>query len=208
MRREDWDRRYAEHELVWSAGPNRFLVAEVEGLAAGRALDLACGEGRNAIWLATLGWEVTGVDFSEVAIRKGRDRAAREGVVVDFLCADLLEYEPDRSSFDLVLLLYFHLPPSELRTVLSRASSALVEGGTLLVLGHDRTNLTDGVGGPSDAGLLYTPDEIAAELPGLDVVKAERVLRDVEGETRPAIDALVLARRPPHTVDRSRPHDG
>jgi 2-polyprenyl-3-methyl-5-hydroxy-6-metoxy-1,4-benzoquinol methylase len=195
MRREDWDRRYAEVENLWAVKPNRFLVAEVEVLEPGRALDLACGEGQNAIWLASLGWEVTGVDFSEVAIAKARARAERDGVDVAFLCADLLEYEPDRSRFDLVLLLYFHLPSSELRTVLRRAQSALAAGGTLVLLGHDRTNLTDGVGGPSHPDILYTPDELAAALPGLVIEKAERVLRDVTGEERDAIDSLVRARR-------------
>jgi hypothetical protein len=94
------------------------------------------------------------------------------------------------------LLLYFHLPPSELRTVLTRAQSALAKGGTLVLLGHDRTNLTDGVGGPSDPDILYTPEELAATLPLLEIGKAERVLRDVTGEERDAIDALVRARKP------------
>jgi hypothetical protein len=79
--------------------------------------------------------------------------------------------------------------------VLRRAQSALAAGGTLVLLGHDRTNLTDGVGGPSDPDILYTPDELAAALPGLVIEKAERVLRDVTGEERDAIDSLVRARR-------------
>ena len=195
MQREDWDRKYAETGLLWSATPNRLLVAEVAELPPGRALDLACGEGRNAVWLATLGWKVTGVDYSAVAIDKARSRARRDGVEVEFLCADLLAYEPDPSSFDLILLLYFHLPRAELRTVVSRAQSALAEGGTIVVIGHDRTNLTEGVGGPSDPEILYTPDEIAAELTELEIEKATRVFRDVEGEERDAIDALVRARK-------------
>jgi SAM-dependent methyltransferase len=196
VKREDWDRRYAQVENVWSANPNPFLVAEVAGLPPGRALDLACGEGQNAIWLATLGWDVTGVDYSEVAIAKARARAGRDGVDVEFLCADLLDYEPDRGVYDLVLLLYFHLPPAELRTVLARASTALAGGGTLIVLGHDRTNLTEGVGGPSDPAIHYTPEELVAQLRGLEIEKAERVLRAVDGADRPAIDTLVRARRP------------
>jgi SAM-dependent methyltransferase len=195
VQREDWDKRYASTDNLWSATPNRFLVAEAADLPRGRALDLACGEGRNAIWLASLGWDVTGVDFSEVAIAKARAWAEREGVDVEFLCEDILAYEPAPSSFDLILLLYFHLPPAELRTVLSRVPPALAEGGTVVLIGHDRANLTDGVGGPSDPAVLYTPDEIVAELSGLRIEKAERVLRDVPGADRPAIDALVRARR-------------
>jgi SAM-dependent methyltransferase len=196
MRREDWDRRYAEVENLWAAKPNRFLVAEVSDLPPGRALDLASGEGQNAIWLAGLGWRVTGVDYSEVAIAKARARAERDDASVEFVCADLVSYEPQPESFDLVLLLYLHIPTEERRVVLERAAGALAPGGTFLLIGHDRKNMTDGVGGPSDPAILYTPDEIAGKLPGLEIEKAERVLRDVRGEERNAIDALVRARRP------------
>ena len=195
MRRDDWDRRYSEKELLWSAEPNRFLVAELAGLPSGRALDLACGEGRNAIWLAELGWDVTAVDFSEIAIGKARQIAARRQIDVTFLCADLLDYEPKRSAFDLVLVFYLQLPAGELRVVLSRAAGAVTPGGTFLLVGHDSTNLKHGVGGPSEPSVLYTPDDIVAELGGLEIEKAERVLRNVEGAARPAIDALVRARR-------------
>ena len=196
MQREDWDKRYASVENLWAVKPNRFLVAEVAGLEPARALDLACGEGQNAIWLATLGWDVTGVDFSEVAIAKARARADRDGVRVEFTCADLLAYEPAAGAFDLVLVLYLHIPADGRRQVLANAAAALAPGGTFVLVGHDLTNLTDGVGGPSDPDLLCTPDQIAAELPGLEIVKAERVFRDVAGEERDAIDALVRARRP------------
>jgi SAM-dependent methyltransferase len=196
MQREDWDRRYAEVENLWAVRPNRFLVAQVEALEPGRALDLACGEGQNGIWLAGLGWDVTGVDFSEVAIAKARARAQRDGVDAVFVCADLRDYEPGAGAFDLVLVLYLHIPADERRGVLARAAAALSPGGTFVFVGHDLTNMTDGVGGPSDPRLLCTPDEIASELPGLDIEKAERVFRDVRGEDRDAIDALVRARRP------------
>ena len=124
MRPEDWDKRYASTANLWSTKPNRFLVAEVEHLEPGRALDLACGEGQNAIWLATRGWDVTGVDYSEVAIAKARSRAERESVTVQFVCADLVEYEPEASSFDLVLVLYLHVPTSERRRILAKATGS------------------------------------------------------------------------------------
>jgi 2-polyprenyl-3-methyl-5-hydroxy-6-metoxy-1,4-benzoquinol methylase len=196
VKREDWDRRYAGTDSVWSLTPNRFLVAEAQDLPAGRALDLACGEGRNAIWLAERGWSVTAVDFSGVAIEKGRRRAAEEGVEVDFRVGDLVELEPESRSSDLVLVLYLHIDPDERRVVLARAAEAVAPGGTFLFVGHDLLNCTEGVGGPSDERLHSTPGEIASELPGLEIVKAERVLREVEGEDRPAIDTLVRGRRP------------
>jgi SAM-dependent methyltransferase len=197
VQREDWDARYAAVENLWAAKPNRFLVAEVAKLPPGRALDLACGEGQNAIWLATLGWEVIGVDYSEVAIGKARARAERQGVAVDFVCADLVSYEPQSRAFDLVAILYLHIPAHERAGVLERAAEAVAPGGTLVFVGHDLSNLTDGVGGPKDPTLLVTADEVAAELPGLGIEKTTTVLRDVHGEKRDAIDTLVRARRPP-----------
>jgi SAM-dependent methyltransferase len=196
MQREDWDRRYAAVENLWATRPNRFLVAEAAEISPGRALDLACGEGQNAIWLASLGWDVTGVDYSEVAIAKANARAERDGVAVEFASADLVEYEPRRGAYDLVLVLYLHIPSVERAAVHAKATAALAPGGTFLLLGHDRANLTDGVGGPSDPDILYTADEIAAELPGLEIEKATTVLRDVDGEDRDAIDTIVRARRP------------
>ncbi len=195
MKREDWNRRYAGAESLWSRKPNRFLVAEVEGLEPGRALDLACGEGQNAVWLAGLRWEVTAVDYADVAVAKGIERAARAGVAVDFQVRDLLDYVPEPRAFDLVLILYLHMTSEGRRLVLERAADAVAPGGTLVLVGHDLLNLTEGVGGPSDADLLFTPDDVVAELPGLEIAKAERLLRDVDGHDRPAIDALVRARR-------------
>ncbi len=195
MDRSSWDERYRTEELVWKAEPNRFLVAEVGSLRPGRALDLACGEGRNALWLAERGWEVVGVDFSAVGLDKARSLAASRGLRVELVEADLREWDPPEASFDLVVLMYLHLPAADRRQVLAAASRALAPGGTLLVVGHDSTNLTDGVGGPQDASVLYTPDEIAAELSGVKLERAERVRRRLE-DGREAIDALVRARRP------------
>lgn len=196
MRREDWNERYAAVENLWASRPNRFLVAEVAELPPGRALDLACGEGQNAIWLASLGWAVRGVDYSDVAIAKARGRAERDGADVDFVCADLVTYEPEPEAFDLVIVLYLHIPSRERRGVLAKAAAAVAPGGTFLFLGHDLTNLTEGVGGPSDPDILASPEEIAGELPALEIEKATTFLRDVRGQERDAIDNLVRARRP------------
>lgn len=196
MKRDHWDRKYAETEQLWAIAPNRSFAAETADLSAGRALDLACGEGRHAVWLAERGWEVTAVDFSNVAIARACARAAMEQVEVDFRCADLLDFVPDREAFDLVLVLFLQLPGDERGLVLSRATAAIAPGGTFLLVGHDLENLDKGFGGPSDASLLYTPEDIVAEIPGLEIEKAERVLRPVDGADRPAIDVLVRARRP------------
>jgi SAM-dependent methyltransferase len=194
---EEWDRRYAESGLLWSAQPNRFLVAEVSGLAPGRALDLACGEGRNAIWLAGLGWDVTGVDFSEVAIAKAREQASAATVDVDWLVADLLDYEPAPRSFELVISFYLQVRASDRARIFPAAANAVAEGGTFLLVGHDSSNLTDGYGGPQDPSVLYTSEDVVADLPGLTVERAEVVERPVETPDgrRVALDVLVRAQR-------------
>jgi SAM-dependent methyltransferase len=107
MQRDDWNRRYGTSELVWTAQPNRFLVAEVSSLPPGRALDLAAGEGRNAVWLAERGWQVIAVDFSDVAIEKGRGLAQARGVQVEWQERDLTDYEPEPRAFELVVVMYF-----------------------------------------------------------------------------------------------------
>ena len=197
MEREGWNRKHREAGLLFGAEPNRFLVAEVGDLPAGRALDLACGSGRNAVWLAAGGWRVTGVDFSDVALAQARALAAERGVEVEWVQGDLREWQPPERQFDLVAVLYLQVPAHERRAVLARSAAAVAPGGTLLVVGHDLENLDGGHGGPQDPRVLFTPDEVAGELPGLEIEKAERVLRPVETEDGQvqAIDALVRARR-------------
>jgi SAM-dependent methyltransferase len=194
MQREDWDARHGEAGLLFGAEPNRFLVAEAAGLPPGRALDLACGSGRNAVWLARQGWSVVAADFSEVAIEQARALAAERGVDVAWVEADLREWEPPARAFDLVVVLYLQLPAEERGPIMRRAAEAVAAGGTMLVVGHHSDNLTSGSGGPKDPRVLFTPEDIAAELDGLEIEKAEAVLRPVDG-ARDAIDALVRARR-------------
>jgi len=192
-----WDQRYSGPDLVWGAGPNRFVAEEVTALPPGRAIDLGTGEGRNAIWLAERGWEVTAVDFSAAGLARAARLAAERTVTVDWVQADLLAWQPEPGGYDLVLIAYLHLPSAGLARVFRAAAAAVAPGGTLLVVGHDRDNIARGHGGPQDPDRLYTPAEIIAELGGLGIVRAEQVLRPVrtpEGE-RTAIDTLVRAER-------------
>ena len=143
---------------------------------------------------------MTAVDFSRVGLEKGRTLSAAHGVLdrqVDWVGADLGEYEPARAAFDLVLIAYLQVGAELRGRVLAGAAAALVPGGTLLVVGHDLTNLTEGVGGPTSPDVLYTPEAITAGLPGLRILRAERV-RTVErdGGRATAIDTLVRAERP------------
>ena len=160
----------------------------------GRALDLACGEGRNAVWLAERGWEVTGVDFAAVGLDKARGLAIARGVESTWVEADLLDYAPPPEAFDLVVILYLQLPAEERSRVLRSAAPAVAPGGTLVVVAHDRSNLDHGHGGPQDPGVLATPEEVAADLDGLEVERADVVERR-DGDLV-ALDLLVRAHRP------------
>jgi len=199
--RQQWDERYSGAEFEWSMHPNQFVAEQLGGLPSGRALDLAAGEGRNSVWLAERGWSVTAVDFSRVGLEKGRKLSGAHGVPdgqVDWVVADLGEYQPARAAFDLVLIAYLQVGADLRGRVLAGAAAALVPGGTLLVVGHDLTNLTEGVGGPTSPEVLYTPEAITAGLPRLRILRAERVRRTVErdGGQATAIDTLVRAERP------------
>ncbi|MBV7701329.1 class I SAM-dependent methyltransferase [Nocardia nova] len=212
----EWDERYAQSELVWGAPPNATVVEHIFGLERHirlvpdvpgeappelpRALDLACGEGRHALWLATHGWQVRAVDFSQVGIDKGRTVASRLSRSVrsriDWECADVTDLAGAGidGPFELILAVYIHLPADQRRSLLLAAAERLSPGGTLLVLGHDTTNIADGYGGPQDPAILFTPYDVVADLAAAKHIRidtAQRVLRETEG--RDAIDALVVA---------------
>jgi 2-polyprenyl-3-methyl-5-hydroxy-6-metoxy-1,4-benzoquinol methylase len=198
-----WDRRYDGDELVWTSQANRFLIEEAAGLPAGRALDVACGEGRNAVWLAERGWQVTGVDFSSVGVAKARALARGRDVNARWLVADLLDFEPDAEAFELVIVFYLQVPAAQRRSILRAVAAAVAPGGLLLVVAHDSVNLARGYGGPQDPAVLYGSSDVAEDLSGtgLRIERAEIVERPVDTPegTRIALDALLRARR-----DRTR----
>jgi SAM-dependent methyltransferase len=210
MDAQAWDERYAAARQ-WSVEPNGFVAQRLGDLTPGRGLDLACGEGRNAVWLAGLGWQMTALDFSSVALERGQEAAASLGedvaARVDWVVGDALEAPlAPHGPLDLVVLAYLQLPAVSRRTVVRRAWEALAPGGTFFLVAHDSTNLTEGTGGPQDAAVLYTATDVLGDLDGVgdpEVVAAERVARvvtadDGHGGTtdRTAWDALVHLVRP------------
>lgn len=198
----EWDRRYDTAEYVWHTEPNQFLPGLIDGLEPGRALDLACGEGRNAVWLARQGWSVTAVDFSAVGIEKGRRLAADSGVEVEWVVADVTTWPGRVGTYDLVIIFYVQLAAPQRAAMLATAARALAPGGRFVMVAHDRSNLTDGVGGPQDPTVLPTPELIrtdlrASEAPDLVIDRAETIERAVETAdgVRHAIDCVVVAHR-------------
>lgn len=198
MDRDAWDERYRDKGLLWTAEPNRFLVEAVAGLDPAAALDLAAGEGRNAVWLAQQGWRVEAVDFSEVALDKGRELAHRAGVDVDFTQVDLLDWRPATGKYDLVVIAYLHIPSNDRRRVWRAAARAVGPAGRLVIIGHDLDNLERGHGGPQSLDVLYGAAEAADIVAdALDVVRAEQVIRELETDegVRQAIDNIVVGVR-------------
>jgi SAM-dependent methyltransferase len=187
-----WDARYESAELVWGAGPNLFLPPLVEDLAGGRALDLACGEGRNAIWLARNGWHVTAIDFSAVGIEKAKTLAGDTDV--EWIVDDVRTFRPARV-FDLVLIFYLHLSQEDLAAAFDGAVGAVAPGGTLFAVGHALRNLTDGYGGPPYPEILWTKESIAPLVEGLEVIELGERSRYVLAADETAIDLVVHATR-------------
>lgn len=197
MDRHDWDSRYRQKELLWTAEPNRFVVEVVEGLTPGTAYDLAGGHARNAVWLAERGWACTVVDWSAVALDQGRALAEHRAVAVRFEQADLLEWQPPENAH-LVLVAYLQIPENERHAVWRKAASAVNPGGTLAIIGHDSSNLTEGFGGPQDPGVLYTADEVVGVIGDrFTVTRAGRAERPVEDDDgmHVALDNVVVVVR-------------
>lgn len=186
-----WDQRYESKEMLWSRLPNTFVKSRLRDAEPGTGVDVACGEGRNAIWLADRGWEMTAVDFSAVAIERGRSLSDK----VNFVQSDVFTWDP-RRLFDLVLIAYLQVEAEPLSELVRRAGGWLEHGGELFMVGHDISNLDEGVGGPQVPERLWDLDLMLEWLEGLRVVEAGVVKRPVEvdGEIFYARDTLVRAR--------------
>ncbi len=194
MEAEGWNDRYRDTELVWGRGANQFVVTHLSDLEPGLAIDLAAGEGRNAVWLAERGWTVTAVDFSTVGVDKARQMAEVRGVDLDLVLGDARTWEPE-NPVDLVVIAYLQIPDPDRTQVLRRASGWLAPGGTLFIVAHDQTNVSAGYGGPPDPAVCYDLAETVAALDRLTVTVAQVVERlvDTPGGQRMALDTVVAA---------------
>lgn len=194
----DWNARYLAQPDAWGTTPAARIVAEVTaaedaGLSVGTAIDVACGDGRHARWLAAHGWHVEAVDFSEVAIEQARAKDSDEGRngSVDWLVGDATTWQP-AEKVDLVVIGFLHLELDTLVDVLRTAGGWLRPGGHLVYLGHAAENLRRGVGGPQDPTVLPGITELARGAEGLEVVSLRHDLRPAGKAT--AVDVLLHAR--------------
>jgi len=186
-----WDERYAAGE--WPTEPDPLLVELTGPLSPGRAVDLGCGTGRNAVWLATAGWKVTGVDGSSVGLAQAGERAGSLGASLDTVQADLAEYRPDPGAYDLVVVANIHLPTGERDHLFAAAVEALAPGGHLYIVGHHLESL--GLAGPPDPDRLYTEELLREAFGELHVVRLGRTGHGDTAERSTAGDVYLWAVR-------------
>ncbi len=196
-----WDEHYSSEPALWSGQPNPVLVVEAVDLPVGRALDVGCGEGADALWLAEQGWQVTGVDVSQVALDRAAAHVATAGFADQVVWEqhNLLEWTPASRSFDLVSAQYFHLPPDVRPRIYDGLAEAVAPGGTLLVVAHHPSDLDTTIGRPPVEELFFTADELAERLDDewdIQVVEARpRTATDGEGRQVDVADTVLKARR-------------
>lgn len=200
--RDRWNERYSATALVWSEAPNALLADLAGAWKPGRALDVAAGEGRNAIWLAQQGWLVDAVDFSAVGIGKGQQLAAQRQVDVNWIVADVCDCDFGLAQYDLVCVLFLHTSAEERDQWWPRLVAAVKPGGRLVYIGHDPENVDRGIGGPQDKALLPSIELLKPWLTGCEIDRAEIIERPVETDpghggpqTGRALDTLIVARK-------------
>jgi SAM-dependent methyltransferase len=199
-----WDERYQSSSAIWSGHVNPHLVAEASELTPGLALDVGCGEGADAIWLAQQGWHVTAVDVSAVALERGAAHALKVSAEtagrITWLHADLMAWAPPTMSYDLVSSQFIHLRKDQRDVLHRRLAESVVPGGTLLVVGHHPSDLGTTVPRPSVPGLLFTASEVVDSLATDEwviLVEEARARQTLDPDGRPATihDAVLRAQR-------------
>ncbi|WP_019594236.1 bifunctional 2-polyprenyl-6-hydroxyphenol methylase/3-demethylubiquinol 3-O-methyltransferase UbiG [Thioalkalivibrio sp. ALM2T] len=194
-----WDERYAEDDYVYGTEPNDFLRAAVANVPRGRALCLAEGEGRNAVFLAQQGFEVLAVDSSAVGLQKAQRLAEDRGVQIETLVADLADYAIEPDSWDLIVSIFCHLPADVRHRLHTEVVAGLRPGGVFILEAYTPAQLEWGTGGPPTAELMMTREALTEELDGLEFEEAVERERDViEGRFHTGRGAVVqvLAHKP------------
>lgn len=195
---EFWNRRFGDDGYIYGCEPNDFLREVAHSIPRGRVLCLAEGEGRNAVYLAGLGHEVTAVDFSVEGLRKAQRLASERNVTIETVEADLTTYEPAMDAYTGIVLVFGHLPPAVRKRLFGAAAKALKVGGIFVLEAYTPAQLKFGTGGPRDVELLMTLDALKVELAPLTFEIGREVERDVyEGTLHGGRSATVqvVARR-------------
>ena len=194
-----WNERYSAPGYAYGTEPNDFLAAVATRIPRGRVLSIADGEGRNGVFLATLGHDVTAMDASPVGLAKAQLLAAARGVHLTTIAADLADFVIVPDAWEGIVSIFCHLPQPLRRRVHEQVVRGLVRGGTYVLESYSEQQLGRGTGGPASAELLPTLDTLRAELAGLEMLHAVEIERDVhEGVHHDGLSAVVqiVARRP------------
>jgi ubiquinone/menaquinone biosynthesis C-methylase UbiE len=160
MSKDFWDKRYSEKEFAYGTEPNQFFKQQIDKLVPGKILLLGEGEGRNAVYAAKLGWQVDAVDFSSSAKEKALRLANKNGVSINYVVGDLNEYEFKINNYDLVVMIFLHLPIELREKVFKSSINSLKRNGKLVVESFDKKQINNSSGGPKDVDLLFSLDDI------------------------------------------------
>jgi SAM-dependent methyltransferase len=189
-----WDERYSSEEYAYGTKPNEFLEENVNQLPKGKILSIAEGEGRNAVFLAKQGYSVTAVDASIVGLNKARKLAAENGVVVEFIHADLANYDLGENKWDGIVSIFFPLPSALRRELYKKVEVALKPNGVFLIEAYTPAQLKHGTGGGNSEDAMQTKESLSRELAGLKFSHLIELERDViEGSYHTGIGAVVQA---------------
>jgi len=191
-----WNERYSQNPYYYGRMPNDFLVSSISYIPKGKVLCLAEGEGRNSVFLARSGYQVTGVDFSETAVENARKWAESNRVSVEYLCEDLETYDLGDAQWDGIVSIFCHFPSEIRRGLHKRIAKALKKGGVFVMETYSPGQLSFGTGGPKNTDFLLGLDEVKTEFPGFEFQVAqevERVIMEGIGHTGPSAVTQVIA---------------
>jgi ubiquinone/menaquinone biosynthesis C-methylase UbiE len=194
-----WDQRYSADEYIYGKDPNEFLANAASNLPKGKILCIAEGEGRNAVYLATHGYEVVAVDSSAVGLEKARKLAQERGVSIETIVADLAEFDIQPDSWDGIVSIFAHLPPATRKQLHTKVVSGLRPGGVLILEAYRPDQLKYKTGGPPNEEFMMTLQSLEEELSGLSFEYAAELDRDVvEGQFHTGKGAVVqlIGRKP------------
>jgi len=199
MKTTNWDQRYSEPGFTYGTTPNSFLVSVVDRIPPGRVLMLAEGEGRNAVYLASLGYQITAVDGSAVGLGKALELAAERGVRLTTIVADLAGFEIEPEKWDAIVSCFCHIPSAIRIPMHRKVVQGLKPGGVFVLEAFSKEQMDYDTGGPKSLDMLMSREELLQELDGLDFMHAATLVRDVKegrGHTGLASVVQILATKP------------
>ncbi len=195
---KEWDERYASSEHLWIAEPDPALVEAASGLRVGRCLDIGAGEGRNSLFLASRGWDITAVDYSKVALDRFGDALSARGLHGQLIDGDIRDVAGDLGEFDLVIIANIHPGLADREELYKVARSLLLPGGVLFLIGHHKDSF--GIAGPPDLDRLLDEAEMQDQFPDFEVIQLKKVV-DVSDFGHSPAPSLVFVARKPKTSD-------